>query len=113
VEGPEEVVEGARDGSGGKKDYDWSHLAARYFPTRVRKKCQDDPSLAVAHKCFWELHPAKAYAWELRLQDEIRPDFTIDEPGSDAARVKFLDEHEAEANEILAHEMKRREKKAA
>jgi hypothetical protein len=97
----------------GKKDYDWSHLAARYFPTRVRKKCHDDPSLAVAHKCFWELHPAKAYAWELRLQDEIRPDFTIDEPGSDAARAKFLDEHEAEANEILAHEMKRRERKAA
>ena len=70
----------------GKKDYDWSHLAARYFPTRVRAKCHEDPSLAVAHGCFWELHPAKAYAWELRLQDEIRADFTIDEPGSDAAR---------------------------
>jgi hypothetical protein len=46
----------------------------------VREKCHKDPSLAVAHKCFWELHPAKAYAWELRLQDEIRPNFTIDEP---------------------------------
>lgn len=79
----------------------------------MRKKCHDDPSLAVAHKCFWELHPAKAYAWELRLQDEIRPDFTIDEPGSDAARAKFLAEHEREAAEILAHEMKRRERKAA
>jgi hypothetical protein len=97
----------------GKKDYDWSHLAARYFPTRVRKKCHDDPSLAVAHGCFWELHPAKAYAWEVRLQDEIEPDFTIDEPGSDASRNKFLAEHAGEAKEILAAEVKRRERKAA
>lgn len=97
----------------GKKDYDWSHLAARYFPSRVRKKCHEDPSLAVAHKCFWELHPTKAYAWELRLQDEIRPDFTIDEPGSDEARAKFLRDHDRESREILAKEMKRREKKSA
>jgi hypothetical protein len=97
----------------GKKDYDWSHLAARYFPTRVRAKCHEDPSLAVAHKCFWELHPAKAYAWELRLQDEIKPEFTLDEPGSDAARAKFLAEHEPEAKEIHATELKRRERKAA
>ncbi len=97
----------------GKKDYDWSHLAARYFPTRVRNKCHDDPSLAVAHKCFWELHPAKAYTWELRLREEIRSDFMIDEPGSDEARAKFLAEHEREAAEILAKELKRREKKNA
>jgi len=97
----------------GKKDYDWSHLAARYFPTRVRKKCHDDPSLAVAHRCFWALHPAKAYAWELRLQDEIRADFTIDEPGSDPARAAYLAEHAAEARDILAKELKRREKKSA
>jgi hypothetical protein len=97
----------------GKKDYDWSHLAARYFPARVRTKCHDDPSLAVAHACFWELHPAKAYTWELRLQDEIRPDFTIDEPGSDAARVKFLAGHVREAAEIRASKTKRRERKAA
>src|SRR5262249_18750194 len=61
----------------GKKDYDWAHLAARYFPSRVDAKCKADPSLAVAHGCFWKYHPAKAYQWELRLQDEIRPDFTI------------------------------------
>ena len=97
----------------GKKDYDWSHLAARYFPDRVKKKCHDDPSLAVAHKCFWALHPAKAYAWELRLQDEIRSDFTIDEPGSNEARAAFLTAHEREAAEILARELKRREKKQA
>jgi hypothetical protein len=97
----------------GKKDYDWSHLAARYFPERVKQKCHVDPSLAVAHKCFWELHPAKAYAWELRLQDEIRADFTIDEPGSNEARARFLKEHAREAAELLAKEQKRREKKNA
>jgi hypothetical protein len=97
----------------GKKDYDWSHLAARYFPTRVRAKCVTDPSLAVAHHCFWELHPAKAYAWELRLQDEIRPDFTIDEPGSDAHRARFLAEQADQAEEIRATEIRRRERKAA
>ena len=96
----------------GKKDYDWSHVAARYFPGRVRKKCQEDPSLAVAHSRFWELHPAKAYTWELRLQDEIGAHFTIDEPASDEARAKFLKE-QAEASEILAKETKRREKKDA
>ena len=63
----------------GKKDYDWSHLAMRYFPKRVDAKCQTDPSLGVAHGCFWKYHPAKAWAWELRLQDEIGPDFLIEE----------------------------------
>ncbi|HCF59314.1 MAG TPA: BREX-6 system adenine-specific DNA-methyltransferase PglX, partial [Myxococcales bacterium] len=39
----------------GRKDYDWAHLARRYFPDRVDRKCHDDPSLAVAHGCFWRL----------------------------------------------------------
>ncbi|WP_437737383.1 BREX-6 system adenine-specific DNA-methyltransferase PglX [Sorangium sp. So ce1335] len=97
----------------GRKDYDWSHLAARYFPARVDEKCQKDPSLAVAHGCFWKYHPAKAYAWELRLKDEIRPDFTLDELGSDGHRKRFLFEHAAEARVIEAAEQKRRERKAA
>jgi hypothetical protein len=97
----------------GKKDHDWSHVAARYFPARVRKRCQDEPSLAVAHRCLWALHPAKAYAWELRLQDEIQPGFTIDEPGSDAARESFLEGHRREAGEIVASDIKRRERRAA
>jgi len=63
----------------GKKDYDWSHLAMKYWPTRVDQKCQTDPSLGVAHGCFWKYHPARAWAWELRLQDEIGPDFRIEE----------------------------------
>jgi hypothetical protein len=94
------------------KDYDWAHLAKRYFPTRALAKCQEDPSLAVAHGCFWRYHPAKAYAWELRLQDEIRPDFTLDEPGSDEARAAFEKTHPAEAAAIRDKEAARRAKKA-
>ena len=97
----------------GKKDYDWAHLARRYFPTRVEQKCKIDPSLAVAHGCFWKYHPAKAYAWELRLQDEIRPDFTIDEDGSDEARAAFLAANAEEAAALHAKEMQRRERKAS
>ncbi len=96
-----------------KKDYDWSHLARRYFPARVEEKCKTDPSLAVAHGCFWRLHPAKAFAWELRLQDEIRPDFTIDEEGSDAATAAFLKQHAGEAEALREKERVRRERKAA
>ena len=94
----------------GRKDYDWSHLAARYFPTRVDAKCKEDPSLGVAHGCFWRYHPARAYAWELRLQDEIEPGFTIDEDGSDQAREAFLCDHPKEAAEIQGKEDKRRQR---
>ncbi|MEX1364678.1 MAG: BREX-6 system adenine-specific DNA-methyltransferase PglX, partial [Nannocystaceae bacterium] len=97
----------------GRKDYDWSHLAARYWPTRVDAKCQQDPSLGVAHRCFWKYHPARAYAWELRLQDEIEPGFTIDEPGSDEHRTRLLAEQPDEAAAIRDKEAKRRERKAA
>ena len=94
------------------KHLDWSHLAARYFPTRVAEKCRTDPSLALTHGCFWRLHPALAYAWELRLQDEIRPDFTIDEDGSDEARARFLAEHPDDAAAIVEKEEVRRRRKA-
>jgi hypothetical protein len=110
----------------GKKDYDWSHLAARYFPDRVDGKCRVDPSLAVAHGCFWKYHPAKAYQWELRLQDEIGPDFKLDEPArdaeqaytpawvqlsSDAYRAEFEAAHPDKVEALVAAEQKRREKK--
>ena len=52
----------------------------RYWPSRVNEKCQEDPSLSVAHSCFWRYHPERAWAWELRLQQEIGPDFRIEEP---------------------------------
>ncbi|WP_411281780.1 BREX-6 system adenine-specific DNA-methyltransferase PglX, partial [Gemmatimonas sp.] len=92
----------------GKKDYDWAHLAKRYFPSRADAKCKEDPSLAVAHHCFWRYHPAKSYAWELRLQDEIREGFTIDEPGSDEARAAYLRAHAAEAEAAREKERVRR-----
>ena len=97
-------------GAKGKKDYDWSHLAARYFPSRVDKKCQMDPSLGVAHGCFWKYHPQNAYKWELRLQDEIASDFTIDEEGSDVARTAFEKEFPEKVEELVEAERKRREK---
>ncbi len=95
----------------GKKDYDWSHLAARYFPERVDAKCQQDPSLAVAHGCFWKYHPAKAYEWELRLQDEIALDFRINENDSDSLREEFELENPELVLELKEKEDKRRERK--
>jgi hypothetical protein len=56
----------------GKKDFDWSHLAMRYWPKRVMAKVVKDPSLAVAHSdygafagrdLFEELHPEAAKKW--------------------------------------------------
>jgi hypothetical protein len=100
-----------------KKDYDWAHLAMRYWPTRVDAKCKQDPSLAVAHGCFWRYHPAKAWAWELRLQDEISPDFRLTEPpyrgdaGDPAHRAAFLDLHAPEALRLVQTELLRRLRK--
>jgi hypothetical protein len=104
----------------GRKDYDWSHLAMRYWPTRVDAKCRQDPSLGVAHGCFWRYHPARAWTWELRLQDEIGPDFRIEErpyrpggrdlgDGSDVPhRSAFLRDHAAEAIVAIEREAVRR-----
>jgi hypothetical protein len=101
----------------GKKDYDWSHLAMRYWPTRVDKKCQADPSLAVAHGCFWKYHPARAWAWELRLQDEIGPSFRIEEApyrgdgGHEQHRAAWLRDHPTEALAAAEKEVLRRLRK--
>jgi hypothetical protein len=98
----------------GNKDYDWSHLAMKYWPTRVDKKCQSDPSLAVAHGCFWKYHPAKAWKWELRLQDEIGPDFRIEEApyrgdgGDTEHRTAYLAAEPKEALEAVEKELMRR-----
>ncbi len=95
----------------GRKDYDWSHLARRYFPERVEEKCTRDPSLGVAHGCFWKYHPARAWAWELRLGREIEPWFTIDEQGSDVYRETFLEENAEDAVKLLEKEVLRRNRK--
>jgi hypothetical protein len=104
--------------SKGNKDYDWSHLAMRYFPKRVDDKCQKDPSLGVAHGCFWKYHPAKAWAWELRLQNEIAPDFRIEEAsyrgdGGDVEhRSAYLRDHALDAIATIEKEALRRRKDA-
>lgn len=95
----------------GKKDYDWSHLAMRTFPTRVDEKCQEDPSLAVAHGCFWRYHPQWAYRWELRLQPDLGLDFKIDEDGSDQAREDFQRHKPELALSEVSAEVKRRHRK--
>ena len=78
---------------------------------RVDEKCQQDPSLGVAHGCFWRYHPGRAWAWELRLQDEIGPrtTFRIEElpyrpggrslgdDGSGPHRAAWLRDHALEA----------------
>lgn len=101
----------------GKKDYDWAHLAMRYWPTRVDAKCRNDPSLAVAHGCFWKYHPLRAWTWELRLQDEIAPDFRItEEPyrgdgGHEAHRTVLLADHPIDALAAVEREALRRLRK--
>lgn len=97
----------------GRKDYDWSHLAARYWPKRVDEKCQTDPSLAVAHHCFWRYHPARAWAWELRLQHEIGAGFRIEEPDHEAHRAKYLAVHPTQALEAIEKEALRRRGRGA
>jgi hypothetical protein len=61
----------------GKKDFDWSHLAMRYWPNRVMEKVKQDPSLAVAHSeygahkgrdLFKELHPEAAQKWDAQQE---------------------------------------------
>ncbi len=105
--------------SKGRKDHDWSHLAMRYWPARVDAKCQADPSLGVAHGCFWRYHSARAWAWELRLQDEIGPDFRIEEapyahpdgtrsPDHVALRAAWLRDHAVEALAAIEKEALRR-----
>jgi hypothetical protein len=104
----------------GKKDYDWAHLAMRYWPTRVDEKCQQDPSLGVAHGCFWRYHPERAWAWELRLQQEIGPYFRIEEApyrpggrdigvqGNAPHRQAWLADHPTEALAAVEKEATRR-----
>jgi hypothetical protein len=92
----------------GKKDYDWSHLAMRYWPKRVDAKCQADPSLGVAHGCFWRYHRSRAWAWELRLQEEIGPSFRIEEADDVVCRTAWLAEHGEDALKAIEKEGLRR-----
>jgi hypothetical protein len=91
-----------------KAEYDWAHLAARYWPKRVEKKCREEPSHAVAHGCFWRFHPARAFAWELRLQDELGAEFKLDEANSDGLRTAFQRDQPADALAAVEKEAERR-----
>jgi hypothetical protein len=65
----------------------------------------------VAHGCFWKYHPARAYAWELRLQDELDPDFRIEETDHLALRQVYLDAQPEEALAAIEKEALRRLRK--
>ena len=95
----------------GKKDHDWARLAMRYWPARVDAKCRRDPSLSVAHGCLWRYHPARAWTWELRMQEELGPDFRIEEDGAAAHRARYLEEHPHEARAAAEKEALRRSRK--
>jgi hypothetical protein len=73
----------------GKNDFDWSHLAMRYWPERVMEKVKQDPSLAVAHSdygahkgrdLFKELHPEAAQKWDAQQEKPKNIQMTL--PGS-------------------------------
>ena len=42
---PQKYWEGLERG-----DYDWAHIAMKYWPERVKEKCKTDKSLAIAHE---------------------------------------------------------------
>ncbi|MEZ4228797.1 MAG: hypothetical protein R3B89_06520 [Polyangiaceae bacterium] len=76
----------------------------------------------MAHGCFWRYHAARAWSWELRLRDEIGPDFILTEApyappglnlpepdGGDAAhRAAYLASHPQQALEAIEKEAQRR-----
>ncbi|WP_419174436.1 BREX-1 system adenine-specific DNA-methyltransferase PglX [Desulfosediminicola sp.] len=71
----------------GKKDFDWSHLAMRYWPNRVMAKVKKDPSLAVAHSdygeykgrdLFEELHPEAAKKWNAQQNKQNDKQLELD-----------------------------------
>lgn len=74
----------------GKKDFDWSHLAMRYWPKRVFEKANSDPSLAVAHSdygaykgkdLFAKLHPVAAKKWKELQGKKIEEKFVKRDAG--------------------------------
>ena len=76
--------------------------------------CGEYPWVPASEPPSWRSRPGAAdvRSGDLR-EDEIRPDFTIDEPDSGALRKRFLAENAALARELQAAETRRRERKAA
>ncbi|NUP04896.1 MAG: N-6 DNA methylase [Polyangiaceae bacterium] len=93
--------------------FEWSHVAARYFPSRVNAACESDPVVASAHRCLWRLHPRTAFEWEVRLRNDRDPKYRIDEPDRDRCFTRFVAGHPDTVREIEAAEERRRARKAA
>lgn len=93
------------------KDFDWARLTARYFPSRVGMRCETDFDLSVAHGCAWKRHPARAYAWELRLRHDIDAEFSFSETGAEEARAAFLRECPQQAEQVRRMAEQRRARK--
>lgn len=57
----------------GKRHWDWSRTAARYFPARVQQRCVRDASIAAAQGHFPALHPELAAHWAHKLGAQRSP----------------------------------------
>ena len=97
----------------GKKDYDWSHLAARYFPARVRSEVPRGPVARRRARVLLGAAPRKGVCVGAAApgRDPCRLHHRRGRLGH--GRWAFLKGHEPEAREIAAKEQKRREKKGA
>ena len=90
----------------------------------MEQACQKDPSLAVAHGCFWKYHTIHvranerhtkrhnrapcAWQWELQLQDELHPRFVLEETNHENLRTEYLENHPDDALVVLDREINRR-----
>lgn len=92
--------------------FEWSHTAARYFPSRVREQCRRSPVLAAAHLSLWRDHPEIAYEWELRLEPGGQVQAGFGEPDAELCRSRFLAQHSGLARGLEAAALKRRERRA-
>lgn len=70
-------------------EHDWSHLAMRRWPDRVRENCKTDLSLAIAHGLDEEMHPGKRAELRQKLEearnrtDEAAGEDEEDDEGND------------------------------
>lgn len=96
-----------------------------YGAYRFGAKCHDRihvllTNFRARYDAFWPYHPERGWAWELRLQDEIGPEFRIEEPayrpggrdlgdgGDVPQRAAFLRDHPDEALAAIEKEAVRR-----
>jgi hypothetical protein len=67
-------------------EYDWAHVAMRYWPTRVTEKCRSDKSLALAHGLDAQFFPG--------LRDQLRRQ--ADAPSAEEPSEQEVVDDEAE-----------------